>query len=1234
MSDNPFKQQILESEQLIQEERYDEALRQIRKILEKDPDNIEALNDAGVTALNLQESEKAISYLSHALNLDPGNLNVFYNLLDSYLSEKDFESACELFTKYQDKLPESREKDYYYSIFFTGENGKSNTQNFDTKYDAQIEEGEQLFLDGEVEAASQIFRDIIEKDPFNINALNNLGVISVLQEKYSEGVEYFLKGLQRNPSNHDIISNLLDVSKIDEGKTKLEKQCEHLINQKILSLHERINLRNLVKILKRDTSYKAAFVTLDITPKLHEVNAHNLHNYEDISQSVENIQTPLYLQMLLIEDQRHNKLLFVSADIFGFNDSMVKKIRDFARTGGIPPEGIILNSSHTHYVPGKIDNNGDSTGPHKQEYEDRIVNAVKQLFIKLYDNLEDCFIYSGQAEARIGAKWRKKENGYEGFEINEDGYYDSNAPVLLFEFVKSPRKIAIVNHGCVPTNLSEQHTLSAGYPAYMREFLENTSDVADVMFLQGAAGTIQGTLEKNGITGFTGNTEDVVKNGQSLAMAINTTISGQLNILDGNILATSELVDLPMLSHVGSDIDSSLPIEISVLSLAEHVHFVSLPGEPASELAPKIRKGFETNDNVFILGYTNGLKAFFPTADMLEDGGYEGGVNKLPSQFKPEVEKVLLDGIQKNIGIFKKEIQPNCYGRYHLMKKKGQAFFTLSSGRCGTMTMSHILNTSTNARVYHHPLPYLIDETGQAYNDEINKSKIFWQSRGSLILDAWKDDLVFGELDHNMTPFSPVIAEEIPESKFIVLVRNPWDFVRSGMRRNYYQGHPWDSGRLRPNPIHQDFERWQSMSQFEKVCWLWNETYTKILMYLNEIPEERYKVIRFEDLVNSTDVSYEIFEFLHLEGYSEEKIKQIFNTPLNKQVTGSYPNPVEWSDEQHGIVRNQCMTTMKSFGYKPTYSAIRKKKTSNEKFQNKTIPTTTIWDFKKFKHQKYPENISSNYFREKSASDKLITSETPIASIGSCFARNVAKYLIQNGYNYLITEKPFQQASAHWEQVYNTASIRQIFEYTFTDRWNPLVRWWPKGEHVQDPFRRNILYSNNTYKEDFQRHKQASFAALSKAEVIIITLGLIETWRDKRDKMTYYRVPSPRIYDSNIHEFYIQTVDDCLKDLHDIYKIVNQHNPDCHLIVTVSPVPLFATFRMDTDVINANMLSKSTLRVAAEYFTHQYENVYYFPSYEIVMQGVQKPFEDDNRHVTKETIAEVMGVFEDLFMAD
>lgn len=74
------------------------------------------------------------------------------------------------------------------------------------------------------------------------------------------------------------------------------------------------------------------------------------------------------------------------------------------------------------------------------------------------------------------------------------------------------------------------------------------------------------------------------------------------------------------------------------------------------------------------------------------------------------------------------------------------------------------------------------------------------------------------------------------------------------------------------------------------------------------------------------------------------------------------------------------------------------------------------------------------------------------------------------------------------------------------------------------------------------------------------------------------------------------------------------------MIVTVSPVPLTATYR-DADVMTANCYSKSVLRTAAEEITQTFDFVHYFPSFEsITLSDRSVAYTDDEIHVSQDIV--------------
>ncbi len=271
----------------------------------------------------------------------------------------------------------------------------------------------------------------------------------------------------------------------------------------------------------------------------------------------------------------------------------------------------------------------------------------------------------------------------------------------------------------------------------------------------------------------------------------------------------------------------------------------------------------------------------------------------------------------------------------------------------------------------------------------------------------------------------------------------------------------------------------------------------------------------------------------------------------------------------------------------------------------------------------------------------VITRTTPIASMGSCFAREIRRRLLNAGYAY-ITEESHQPASVHasaaWERTYNTFSMLQIFEYTF-ESWQPDLRWWvsPKTAKVQDPYRRIILYDTLDEAEaDFARHQIHSQQALKKAKILILTLGLTEIWQDRVDNSVICLPSGPYVNeggDMSRYRFRVSRYTENLANLERIHEILAKHNPDCALLMTISPVHLWATFRKDLDVISSSCNSKSTLRAAADEFTARHDNVFYFPAFEMAtiyrpMTG-QSLFADgrENFHVNKDTVKFIMKQF-------
>jgi len=268
-----------------------------------------------------------------------------------------------------------------------------------------------------------------------------------------------------------------------------------------------------------------------------------------------------------------------------------------------------------------------------------------------------------------------------------------------------------------------------------------------------------------------------------------------------------------------------------------------------------------------------------------------------------------------------------------------------------------------------------------------------------------------------------------------------------------------------------------------------------------------------------------------------------------------------------------------------------------------------------------------------------ITRQTPLASIGSCFAREIKNWLKANGYHYMesATGPCSEDGSARYDRVYNTCTLRQEFERAF-GTFAPAERSWEFAENgkerLLDPYRKNVAWDDRReMEEELAEHQRNVRDVFSRCGVLIITVGQSEVWYNKQDGYAYPLVPPVQVYDSARHGFRLTTYEENLSNLERVYELFAANNPDGHVLITVSPVPLRATFRA-VNALVANSASKAILRAAVDAFVSRHpERVTYFPAYEVVTCAEQAAFEDDNRHVKVEVVERIMGLFEQWFVS-
>jgi len=267
-----------------------------------------------------------------------------------------------------------------------------------------------------------------------------------------------------------------------------------------------------------------------------------------------------------------------------------------------------------------------------------------------------------------------------------------------------------------------------------------------------------------------------------------------------------------------------------------------------------------------------------------------------------------------------------------------------------------------------------------------------------------------------------------------------------------------------------------------------------------------------------------------------------------------------------------------------------------------------------------------------------IGAEDTIFAIGSCFARNVEKALQEAGKRVLSREFDLGEIGDSLGDTANFFNKYSIHSVLNELRW-ALDRASFPGEQIlyqlgQDRYNDSQM---GMARLDFPRERILEFrhayldamAQVAEADVIILTLGYVETWYDT--KLGLYLNVSPPLSmvkeEPARFEFRVLSYADVLEALNELYTLLLAHRKKpLKMLITVSPVPLIATFR-EMDVLVANTYSKAVQRAALDEFVAGKTGVDYFPSYEFVT--LSNPTiawsRGDYRHVSPDLVARIMS---------
>ncbi len=271
-------------------------------------------------------------------------------------------------------------------------------------------------------------------------------------------------------------------------------------------------------------------------------------------------------------------------------------------------------------------------------------------------------------------------------------------------------------------------------------------------------------------------------------------------------------------------------------------------------------------------------------------------------------------------------------------------------------------------------------------------------------------------------------------------------------------------------------------------------------------------------------------------------------------------------------------------------------------------------------------------------SSKVLKKTDRVFTIGSCFARNIEEALVDAGLD-VVTSR-YSIPASEWEgrpngilNKYHPYAMLNELVWALTEEKFPYdTAFVEMGKdqwidmhlpgHAHPVSRERVV----------ERRKEICrlYEEVRTCNVVMLTPGLVEAWWDNEGRC-YTDRTIPRGV-SNQHpdryEFHVLSYEEVYTAMSSMIRLLRTNcRPDLRVFVTVSPVPLGATFTSN-DVLIANTYSKSVLRTAIEHIVCENDFVEYFPSFEsVTLSDRDHVYGNDFIHVKDEAVRELIGRF-------
>lgn len=237
----------------------------------------------------------------------------------------------------------------------------------------------------------------------------------------------------------------------------------------------------------------------------------------------------------------------------------------------------------------------------------------------------------------------------------------------------------------------------------------------------------------------------------------------------------------------------------------------------------------------------------------------------------------------------------------------------LSPGRSGTRWLSNMILECTNEFVCHSSSNSLATISSLYHGNKIQSGTAFgsyFYTRYEYFAFANSFDKYFIDLDCKNTPIGPVLDEYLPDIKFILMIRDPISFIKSGLARGYFTESINSQRWAHLEPMNKNHELLDSsFDRISKIAYMWRQYVVPSYNIYASNPSKSFLINQNSVFTSPIEIS-KLFDFLGIKVLRDPGDSTLFSQKANSSRNSYNMNTDEFNFLNSSYLKDYCLNAL------------------------------------------------------------------------------------------------------------------------------------------------------------------------------------------------------------------------------------------------------------------------------------------------------------------------------------